>query len=377
MNKRERVLKALAHEEPDMIPVFSLGFEQSCTAYAAFLKSPERNVASLDLPSIGDITEPRFWNADLWAMHPWKEFTTEYYPPPAEFEDGHVLHFTGRVYRAEMTGSRSGVPFRWYRAGAFTSPDIVHAYWDRYGKPVDLIDDSQDYSPRVWQKYVDALAPHVFPMAWLTLSIHEGLFEGMTLPRLAYFMRKKPAFVHEVADSFLDANIELAKRFGEAGVEVVFYSDDFAQKGRSILSRADFETFILPRYKKLYNACKKRGMQVIQHSCGQVGEYLPLLVDAGLAGIQALEQEAGVDLAEIKENLGDRVTLVGGMDSSRVLSFGTPADVEDDVKRCIATAARGGGYIAGPSHTLLDVPWSNVLALREAIEKHRRYPLSM
>ncbi|NMC05152.1 MAG: hypothetical protein GYA24_08075 [Candidatus Lokiarchaeota archaeon] len=375
MNKRERVLKALAHEEPDMVPIFCLGFEQSCTGYAAYLKSPEKKAASLSLPGIGDVTEPRFWHADLWAMHPWKEFTTEYYPPPVGFEDGYVLHFTGRIYRTEMVGSRTGLPLRWYHAGAFTSPEIVYAYWDQHGKPADLIDDAQDYSAQVWQKYIEALAPHAFPMAWLTLSIHEGLFEGMSLPRMAYYMKKKPSFVHELADAFLDANIELAKRFSEAGVEVVFYSDDFAQKGRSILSRADFETFILPRYKKLYDTCKKRGMQVIQHSCGQVGEYLPMLVDAGLAGIQALEQEAGVDLAALKESLGDRVTLVGGMDSSRVLSLGTPADVVADVKKCIAAAARGGGYIMGPGHTLLDVPWENVLALRAAMVKHRRYPI--
>jgi hypothetical protein len=374
MDKRERVLKALAHEEPDMVPVFSLGFEQSCTGYASYLKSPEREAASMNLPGIGDVTEPRFWNADLWAMHPWKEFKTEYYPPPDGFKDGHVLHFTGRVYRTEMTGTHSGRSFRWYHAGVFTSPQVVHAYWDRYGKPVDLIDDAQNYTPQVWQKYVDVLAPYLFPMAWLTLSIHEGLFEGMTLSRMAYFMRKEPAFVHELADAFLDANIELVKRFGEAGVELVFYSDDFAQKGRSILSRANFETFILPRYKKLYGACKKRGMQVIQHSCGQVGEYLPMLVDAGLDGIQSLEQEAGVDIAEIKANVGDRVTLVGGMDSSRVLSLGTPADVKADVEKCISIAAPGGGYIAGPGHTVLDVPWENVLALRAAIEKYRRHP---
>jgi hypothetical protein len=375
MDKRERVLKALAHEEPDMVPVFSLGFEQSCTGYTSYLKSPEKKAASLTLSGIGEVTEQRFWNADLWAMHPWKEFTTEFYPPPAEFKGGHVLHFTGRVYRQELTGSNSGVPFRWYHTGVFTSPDIVHAYWNKYGKPADLIDDTQDYSPQAWQKYVNALSPHVLPMAWLTLSIHEGLFEGMTLPRMAYYMKKKPAFIHELADAFLDANLELAKRFGEAGVEVVFYSDDFAQKGRSILSPADFEAFILPRYKKLYDACKKRGMQVIQHSCGQVGEYLPMLADAGLDGIQALEPTAGVDIAAVKALVGDRMTLVGGMDSSRVLSLGTPADVEADVKRCIKAAAAGGGYFAGPSHTLLDVPWENVLAMRAAIEKYRRYPL--
>ena len=374
MNKRERVLKALHLEEPDLVPIYSLGFEPSCTGYQAFLKSPEFKQYELKLPEVGDITEQRFWNADLWAMHPWKEFTTEYYPPPKEFE-GYSLHFTGRLYRSEMTGSHTSVPFRWYHGGLFTSPDIVHAYWDQYGKPADLIDDTQDYSPQVWNKYVSALSPYVYPMAWLTLSIHEGIFEGMTLGRLAYYMKKQPAFVHEIASAFLDANLELVKRFGEAGVEVVFYSDDFAQHGRSILSNKDFETFILPYYKKLYQACKKRGMLVVQHSCGHVDEFLPMLADAGLNCIQSLEPAASVDLAGLKEKLGSRMAFAGGVDSTRVLTFGTTRDVEADVKRCIVAAAYGGGYLVGPSHTILDVPWDNVLALRAAIEKYRKYPI--
>jgi uroporphyrinogen-III decarboxylase len=375
VNHRDRVLNALQHKEPDVVPIYSLGFEQSCSTYQQFLRSTEYKANAKTLPGAGDITEQRFWKADLWAMHPWKEFTTEYYPAPEKYSDC-SLHFTGRVYRQEMTGSRSGVPFRWYQTGLFTSPDIVHEYWDQYGKPVDLIDDSQDYSPHVWEKFVNELSPYFYPMAWLTLSIHEGLFEGMTLSKLAYYMKKQPGFVHEIADAFLNANLELIKRFGEAGVEVVFYSDDFAQHGRSILSRKDFETFILPRYKQLYDACKKQNMIVVQHSCGFVDEFLPLVIDAGLDAIQSLEPAACVDLAGLKEKYGDKIAFLGGMDSTRVLCFGTPEEVVNEVRRCFAAAGNGGGYFAGPAHTILDAPWENIIAFRDAIEKYRKYPIA-
>jgi uroporphyrinogen decarboxylase len=100
------------------------------------------------------------------------------------------------------------------------------------------------------------------------------------------------------------------------------------------------------------------------------------MVDAGLNGIQALEPAAGVDLAYLKEALGDKVCFLGGMDASRALNFGTPKEIEEEVKRCIKAAAKGGGYFAGPSHNILNVPWENVLAFREAIEKYRKYPIS-
>jgi uroporphyrinogen decarboxylase len=172
-------------------------------------------------------------------------------------------------------------------------------------------------------------------------------------------------------------NLEIIKRFAEAGVDIVFYMDDLGMKQRSIFSLKQFKEFILPYYKQIFQACKKNGMFVLQHSCGYIDKLLPHMVDAGLNGIQALEPAAGVDLAHLKENLGDRVAFIGGIDGSNILNFGTPKDVEEEVKRCIKAAAHGGGYFAGPSHNILNAPWENILALRAAIEKYRNYPLNL
>jgi uroporphyrinogen decarboxylase len=156
---------------------------------------------------------------------------------------------------------------------------------------------------------------------------------------------------------------------------MVFYYDDLGYKGSTIFSIDQFKEFILPYYKQIYQECKKHGMFIIQHSCGYIDKLLPYMVDAGLNGIQALEPAAGVDLAHLKETLGDKVAFLGGIDASNILNFGTPKDVEEEVKRCIKAAARGGGYFAGASHNILNAPWENILALRTAIEKYRKYPL--
>ena len=68
---------------------------------------------------------------------------------------------------------------------------------------------------------------------------------------------------------------------------------------------------------------------------------------------------------------------MGGMDSSRILNLGTPQDIEEDVKNCIKAAGKGGGYFAGPSHNIINTPWENVLALKAALEKYRKYPLKV
>ena len=101
------------------------------------------------------------------------------------------------------------------------------------------------------------------------------------------------------------------------------------------------------------------------------------MVDAGLSAVEALEPAAGVNLANLKETLGDRLCFIGGIDASDILNFGTPNDVEKEVKRCIKAAAQGGGYFAGPSHNILNAPWENILTFRAAIEKYRKYPLNL
>jgi uroporphyrinogen decarboxylase len=188
-------------------------------------------------------------------------------------------------------------------------------------------------------------------------------------------MRKNPSFIHMIMDEYTKVNIEIIKRIAEAGVDVVFFSDDLGFKGRSILSIEHFKKFILPYYKELYQACKKRGIFIVQHSCGYIDKNLPYMADAGLDCIQALEPAAGVDLAYLKNTLGDKLCFMGGIDSSRILNFGTPKDIEMEVKRCIEAAGNTGGYFVGPSHNILNAPWENLLALKAAINKYRGYPL--
>ncbi|MFW9784129.1 MAG: uroporphyrinogen decarboxylase family protein, partial [Candidatus Heimdallarchaeota archaeon] len=90
----------------------------------------------------------------------------------------------------------------------------------------------------------------------------------------------------------------------------------------------------------------------------------------------ALEPTAGVNLGQLKDTLGEKVSFMGDIDSSRTLNFGTLKEIEEDVKKCIMAACQGGGYFVGPSHNILNDPWENCILLRDAMIKHRNYPLN-
>jgi len=394
LSKRERVIRTLELEEPDMVPIHYLGFEPTSLSNQIFLKSDEYKNTQANIEdevlkmkthasqaSTGSITELSFWKSDLHAIDPWgfnkMDLKTVKAPPEyPEWKGCSILTYDGRIWKLAPQ-VETGLLYLWYEDGYFRTPEIVHEYWDKHGKPIDLVNNELNYSPQIWENFVNKLSKYIYPMATLPITMHESLFEGMTIPRVAYYMRKNPQFIHEVMTEFNKVNLEIIKRLAEAGVDIVFYLDDLGLKGRSIFSIKHIQEFILPYYKQIYQACKKNGMFVIQHSCGYIDKLLPFMAEAGLNGIQALEPAAGVDLAHLKETLGDRVAFLGGIDCSNILNFGTPKDVYEEVKRCFKAAAQGGGYFAGPSHNVLNAPWENILALRAAIEKYRKYPLNL
>lgn len=391
LSKRERVIKTLELEESDMIPIHYLGFETTGISNQYFEKSDEYKKIKANIENevlkmkfsvlqgtTGSITELRFWNSDIHGIDPWgiKKIKLKTISAPPEYPECIILTYDGRIWKLAPQVD-TGLAYLWYEDGYFRTPEIVHEFWDKYGKPIDLINNKLNYSPQIWENFVNKLSKYLYPMATLPITLHESLFEGMTITRVAYYMRKNPQFIHEVMTEFNKVNLEIIKRLAEAGVDIVFYMDDLGLKQRSIFSIEQFKEFILPYYKQIYQACKKNGMFVLQHSCGYIDKLLPHMVDAGLNGIQALEPAAGVDLALLKETLGDQVAFLGGIDASNILNFGTPNDVEEEVKRCIKAAAQGGGYFVGPSHNVLNAPWENILALRAAIEKYRKYPLNL
>jgi uroporphyrinogen decarboxylase len=160
----------------------------------------------------------------------------------------------------------------------------------------------------------------------------------------------------------------------EEGALVVGLADDMGQKDRPLLSPKAFEEFIAPAYKELIDMAHKRGAFFWLHSCGNITELLPTLVKCGLDVWQTLEPASGVDLAGVKERFGDKMTFAGAIDYSRTVPFGNPAEIDAHVRKVLKAGMPGGGYIAGPSHDIMDVPLASVIQARDLVKKLGVYP---
>jgi uroporphyrinogen decarboxylase len=86
---------------------------------------------------------------------------------------------------------------------------------------------------------------------------------------------------------------------------------------------------------------------------------------------------ADMDPAELKREFGRDLTFWGGgCDTQNVLTFGTPDDVEREVRQRIAALAPGGGFVFNQIHIIQpQVPAENILRMFEAVLRYGTYPI--
>jgi uroporphyrinogen-III decarboxylase len=77
-------------------------------------------------------------------------------------------------------------------------------------------------------------------------------------------------------------------------------------------------------------------------------------------------------LANAKERIGRRMALYGGF-NERVLASENPEDVRDEVRRCLAEGAEGGGYAIRTAGQVFEADLKNIEVMAEAVHKYGRY----
>ena len=153
-------------------------------------------------------------------------------------------------------------------------------------------------------------------------------------------------------------------------MQVFFMGDDYGTQRGLFWSPATWRRFIKPRLKKLYDLAHDRGYPVMQHSCGSVVQVLPDMIEIGLDVLQPIQvSAAGMDPAALKEQFGDRLAFMGAVDAQRVMAFGSPDDVREEVRNRIEILAPGGGYILSTSQGITpEIPVENIRAMLNALK---------
>jgi uroporphyrinogen decarboxylase len=146
--------------------------------------------------------------------------------------------------------------------------------------------------------------------------------------------------------------------------------DDFATQRGLMISPRDWRKFVKPVLADIFQTGKDRGKFVWFHSCGNVIEVLPDLIDMGIDVWETVQLHTfPISAYELKRQYGRHVTFFGGVCTQR-LPWRTPEEVRAEVQDCILALGKRGGYIGGPDHHIKsDVPPENAIALYDAIRE--------
>ncbi|MDW8100530.1 MAG: uroporphyrinogen decarboxylase family protein [Anaerolineae bacterium] len=107
----------------------------------------------------------------------------------------------------------------------------------------------------------------------------------------------------------------------------------------------------------------------MHHDDGDMRPLLPALTEMGIDILNPIQWRCGNwDLAMLKAEYGKHLCFHGAVDNQQTLPFGTPEDVQAEVRHLIATlSCDGTGFIIGPCHNLQPItPIENIIALYEA-----------
>jgi uroporphyrinogen decarboxylase len=94
------------------------------------------------------------------------------------------------------------------------------------------------------------------------------------------------------------------------------------------------------------------------------------LIDIGIDVLNPVQPEC-MDPVEMKRLYGNRLSFRGTVGTQTTMPFGTPEEVEETCKRMIEKVGKDGGLVLAPTHMLEpEVPWENIEAMLNAIEKY-------
>lgn len=113
--------------------------------------------------------------------------------------------------------------------------------------------------------------------------------------------------------------------------------------------------------------CHAKGLQVVFHSDGYIMDIMPDLIAAGIDGLNPIEKAAGMDIYELRRKYPELI-LVGGVDVTHLLPFGTPDEVRRETRRIIDEVGAEGRLLIGSSTEMEpNVPLANYMAFHDEV----------
>ncbi|MCM8767573.1 MAG: hypothetical protein NC921_02165 [Candidatus Omnitrophica bacterium] len=201
---------------------------------------------------------------------------------------------------------------------------------------------------------------------------------GISIPMREIYLESiilKPDWIEIYLDYQTKSTIEFIKEAKKHGADFILGGGDLADKNGPIYSPNVFRKYLMPRYKKILDICKSLGLFYVFRSDGDTKPLWDIwFCEIGFDGYGEIDKSAGIELKQLKEKYGEKITLLGNVDCSKTLVYGNKEQIYEEVRKCIEDAARGGGYILTSSNSIhYNIPARNFIYMVEAARKFGKY----
>jgi len=405
LNSRERVLAALAHEEPDRVPLDMgggaatglvghahgkllrhlglTGDTKIWFPYVQWCIVDQKILDRFEIDCINVVPMPEKWRKQTFPdgmpfLEP-ESFTTREEPDGSRLDmykgipvgrmppDGHW--FDPIYFPLADAGIEDLDGFSWMAPASFYRiPDITR---------LDEMVAGVRETARYWYENSDKAL-----VGFAGASIYETAQGLRGFEQLFIDFVQNRTFLDRLFDTIADANVEYAKRYCEAIADyaqvIVIGGEDIGAQESLQIRPELYREMVMPRIKRLWQTFKRNtDAYLFIHSCGHIEPVIDDFIDAGIDIINPVQIGAGMDAKQLKKKYGDRVTFWGGgVDTQHVLPNGSTGEVRTQVRERINTFAPGGGYVFAAEQTIqTEVPPGNIVAMYDSAREFGKYPL--
>jgi uroporphyrinogen decarboxylase len=319
------------------------------------------------------------WQREGWDRRPLHEIfgtdlllnTGVYYGPVPRFEYKVVDEDeTTRVYinhegilmrEFKQYSGNSSMP-QFLRFPVETEEDFDNICAERLGLNFD------ERIPRSWENLRERWVHRTNPL--MCFADRWGGFFGplrnlMGLENLCLAFYDQPRLIEKMMDQRADAIIDIAERMLEdVEIDMFAFWEDMAYKAGPLISPSMFRKYALPRYKRVCEWLRSRGIEFIGlDSDGDVTELIPIWLDAGINVLWPFEVAAGMDVVSIRREYGRDLVIIGGIDKRAVAAGGEMMRKEVDR---VMPLVEDGGYLPELDHSAPpDISWQNMCEYME------------
>ncbi len=373
MTSRERIRKAINHEEPDRVPidcnsVVSQIHEKAYENLLDYLGMRDEIRIVCPTQRIAGLSEEVY---DLLGVDTRYIYTNA--PSSWKYEeraDGSwVDEFGTGLKRCGLYCDISEPVL----ANA-TLEDVKRYQFPDPGDPArfeGLREKAEDLYENTGYALVGGLQLAIYYFAWVLRGIRQFTEDIILNKPLADY----------IMDKLVDWNIEMLDGYlSEVGdyIEYQWFADDWGVQDGPFISPGMFRETMVGRFKKIISFVKsKTKAKFCMHTCGATLWMMNDLVEMGVDIVHPVQANAkgNEDAARLKRDYGDKLVFHGNTNNQGVFHKSIEEVTADALYR-IRHLAPGGGYIFSGGHNIqVNMPPENIMALFDTAKEYGVYPI--